>query len=90
MPGSRLSLPAGPPKHKCHRHKFRKQAVKLAAAAAAVLGGPGSLSAAPGFSSAAPGSLSAAGLAGSSEPAAAASLLGGNSVRNCVEFCDLG
>ena len=83
MPGSRPPLLSGPSKHKRHGRRFKKRVAELAAAAAAVPGGPGSSYASPGF-------LSAAGLAGSSEPAAAASLPGGNSVRNCVEFRDLG
>ena len=52
---------------------------------------PGSLSVALSSLFAAPGFLSAAGLTSlDSELAAAASPLGGNLVRNCVEFCDFG
>ena len=101
MPSSCLLLPTGmppAPRHRYYEHKFRKQ-TDLNSAAAAVFGGSGSLSAGPvGFLSASlAGFLSAdlagflsAGFAGFSEPTAAASTLSGNSVRNCVEFRNLG
>ena len=84
MPGSCSSLPLGFSKRRCHGRRFRKRAAELVAAAAAVVGSPGSLSAGS------MGSLSAAGLTGSSEPAAAASAPGGNLIKICVEFRDFG
>ena len=83
MPGSCLPSPSGLPKRRRYRRKFKKQVVELAAAAAAIPGGLGSSSTALGF-------LFAVGLVGFSKSAAAASPPGGNLVRNCVEFCDLG
>ena len=84
MPDTHLSLPASPPKRRRHGRRFKKRVAELAAAAAVVPGGLGSSSAGPvGF-------LSVAGLAGSSELAAAASAPSENLVRNRIEFCDLG
>ena len=78
MPGFCLLSP--PPKRRRHGCRFRKRVELLnSAAATAIPGNPGSLSASPmGFLSAS--------LAGSSDPAAAASAPNGNLVRNPVNF----
>ena len=87
MSGSRLLLPF--PKCRRHECKFRKRA-ELNSAAAAVFGNLGSLSASfADFLSADLAGFLSASLAGSFEPAAAASAPSGNSVRNCIEFCNL-
>ena len=83
MPNSCSLLP--PPKRRRHGRRFRKRAAELNSAATAV-----AVSGGPGFLSASPAGFLSAGLAGFFEPAAAASTLGGNSVRNRVEFRNLG
>ena len=91
MPGSCLPLPLSKRRH--HECRFRKQAAELnsAAAAAAVFSDLGFLSAGPaGFLFASLVSSLSTGFADSSEPTAAASAPGGNSIRNRVEFCNLG
>ena len=89
MPDSHSPLSL--PKCRHYRHRFRKQAELNFAAAAAILSGLGSLSAGPaGILFAGLAGFLSASLAGSFEPAVAASVLSGNLVKNCVEFCDLG